>query len=443
MWPDSVFAVPVGSFQSPIPIIDKDPTTGPFFYVKVSQQWMNAVQGCLLQLILQTTWDTNDPATLNLAQMRAMSLLQLFTITTDQCPDDGKPVVIVESEYEMSLCEQLRFQDGKLQALCCGTWTDIAGQTPGLTTGGPTQPGGGLPQPQPGGGCQNYHGDMRASEGWNAPTGVSAGDIITVTATSGAASDAGFSRWTCPDGSSFFLGSCIGDTGSTDPSDPLPTTKHGALIVLINGVYYDPVSPITVPTGVSNVPLIFQRNAATLTGASGDYAFDFTVCNNQAGTFTHTFDFALSPSGFVNIINSSQTPDTQGAWTGGTGWTSTNSVVTGTGSDTNGIDIHIHLATPVTLNTATLTYSLTKGSIITGLTNGLYLDLAGANIAVATAASDTDPDGASKMFVIPPGTYSIDDIEFVLHTSFFTGGGTPGSGAALQLIVTGQGADPF
>jgi len=189
--------------------------------------------------------------------------------------------------------------------------------------------------------------------------------------------------------------------------------------------------------------VLFQINTASLSANQGDLAFDVTVCNNQTGSFTHTFNYAATTGGFAPIINSTQSPDTEGVWTPGSGWESTTSTVISSGFTTSGIDIHLHLSTPVTLNTAQLSYNLTKGSITPGLTNGLYLALAGANVATATHASDTDPDGTAKTLTVAPGSYSVDDIEFVLHDSFFSGGGSTGASLIYQLVVTGQGADPF
>lgn len=82
MIPDDENALPVSSFQFPIPVPADDPDAGTLLSVQFSADWQFMVIGCLMQLLEQTTWDTNDEATLNLAQARADMLMQLFMEAT-------------------------------------------------------------------------------------------------------------------------------------------------------------------------------------------------------------------------------------------------------------------------------------------------------------------------------------------------------------------------
>jgi hypothetical protein len=78
MYPDSPFAVPKGSFGSPVPVPDFDPDQYPTIAISINCQWLAYIRGALQQLLLQTTWKTDDPAVLALAQQRAFDLIAMF-----------------------------------------------------------------------------------------------------------------------------------------------------------------------------------------------------------------------------------------------------------------------------------------------------------------------------------------------------------------------------
>lgn len=79
MWPNSPFAVPTSSFKRPVPVPTSEPTTSPTTSVSLSCAWLPYVRGALQQLLLQTTWDTEDPALLALTQGRVWNLISLFS----------------------------------------------------------------------------------------------------------------------------------------------------------------------------------------------------------------------------------------------------------------------------------------------------------------------------------------------------------------------------
>src|SRR5947208_803476 len=89
MFPDSPFAVPRGSYQRPVPLVLVDPCSEPTVTVKINREWIPYMLGALKQLVLQATWDTNDPDALWLVQQRAMLLLSCVAQTLDGPNDDN------------------------------------------------------------------------------------------------------------------------------------------------------------------------------------------------------------------------------------------------------------------------------------------------------------------------------------------------------------------
>lgn len=295
MYPPSPYAVPVGSFQTPVALPTTDPLEGPFFYVGINCEWMPLIVGALKQLLLQATWATNDVNALQKVQGQVFNLIAQFNCATAPSLSDlcGLPGGSCE-ECEMCC---LRFQNGVLQQLVCGTWTDVPGQPTGGFQG-PSQPGAGSPQPPPDGGCKQYHAQLLGNGRWLAPTVVSTGDTIQVTGENGVTYNNVTLDWYCPDGSVFFAGVCTGIT-QLDGADPLPSVPHQKLIALIGSTYYDVgFSTFTVPSGHDNDPVTFQVNDDTLTDDAGSLSFDVEICNNQAGSFSHVFDFTKSPQGW-------------------------------------------------------------------------------------------------------------------------------------------------
>lgn len=311
-----------------MPLILIDPCDNPDLRLEFRHEWLPYVLGALKQLMLQSTWKTTNSHDLYVQQGYVANLLSCFAMATANLPC---PEPILESDYEMSLCEQLRIQDGKLQALCCGEWTDIPGQA-GFTLGGPDQQGDGAPQPAPGGGCQTYHAQFDAKSQYLVPTVVSAGDVLTFTNAKGSGHDGTVSPWRCPNGLTFFAGACIG-LGGTSGTDPAPSINHMALIAKIGSVYYPAYGgSITVPGGIANEQVIIFANDSNLLDNSGSYSVDVEVCNNATARFTHHFDFRLSPGPFI----AQQLGGTNNTtWVPGTGFTCS----TTTGLVSNGDNI--------------------------------------------------------------------------------------------------------
>lgn len=273
--------------------------------------YIAAFQGLLVELTYSKNWQRDGTHTA--AEVSRIWQTIIDGLQMGDCVPDC-PVAISESDYEMSICEQLRFHNGKLQGLCCGEWTDITGQA-GLV-GGPTQQGSGGQTPAPGA-CTTYHAQFAASSQYLVPALVSAGDVLTFSNANGAGQDGTVSPWHCPNGQTFFANACVG-SGGTSGGDPAPAIFHMRLVALINGVYYEADSGVvTVPGGVSNAQIIIQANDSTLSDNSGSYALDIEVCNNQATINSHTFDFAVGDGGFTIEANGG---DPGGVYVLGAGW---------------------------------------------------------------------------------------------------------------------------
>jgi len=85
MFPKSVFAHPVSSFNVPASIIDEEPGAGNLIPICINSHWIPYILGALEQLLLQTTWDTDDASVLALQQARVMDLIGLFDVANECC----------------------------------------------------------------------------------------------------------------------------------------------------------------------------------------------------------------------------------------------------------------------------------------------------------------------------------------------------------------------
>lgn len=275
------------------------------------QFYRAAFEGLLIELTYSKNWQRDaDHTAAIVSRVWEQALLNMSCEAVPPTPG------IQESDYEMSICEQLRFQNGKLQGFCCGEWVDIDGQE-GVPPGGGDQPGGGTEQP-PSGGCATYKAKMAANNKWYLPTVVSAGDTIAVTSADGAGNDGTLSPWRCPTGDTFFAGGCIGGTAGPSGGDPASAADHMEIVANIGGTWYRPLGGmITVPGGVSSAEVFFQVNDSDITDNAGSYTFSVEVCNNQAVINSHTFNFALSDGGFTVEANGG---DPGGEYVIGVGW---------------------------------------------------------------------------------------------------------------------------
>lgn len=85
MFGDNPFAIPISSFQRPVPLVLVDPDDEPDYNVCFRKEWLPYILGSLQQLWLQTTWDSDDPDAVALEQQRAKLLTQMFMTGCDVC----------------------------------------------------------------------------------------------------------------------------------------------------------------------------------------------------------------------------------------------------------------------------------------------------------------------------------------------------------------------
>lgn len=354
---------------------------------------------------------------------------------------DEITILIDEMGYEMSICEQLRFHNGKLQALCCGEWTDIKGQGDS-ELGGPDQPGGGAEQPQPGE-TVCYNAKLNGSGLWYLPTTVSGGDIIEINNPKGGWYDGSFSAWRCPNGDLFIAGECI-DTTFTDGADPLPAEPHMSLIANINGTFYPVLtgSPFTVPGGASGVPVTFQANDSVLTDNQGDISFEVCVTNTQPLAWSHVINFQVTQAGFVIFDNFSCSSGDWGDWTPGQGWTP--GVCLNGFTNYQNIGIRATFSQDVAFDTVKFVYDLTQGTHV-GSTNH-EVSIVSYDVADApTTRYDANPGPTGTAVQVgSTAGFTCRKLAFFVGLDSVDVPGTPdGSGKVYTLNVTGHGFDPF
>lgn len=304
MYPKSPYAVPVGSFRSPVAIPTTDPNEGPFFYIPVNCTWMPLIAGSLKQLLLQSTWDTDDPDALQAVQGKVFNLIASFNCATAQSLNSlcGSPSVSGGTEVEDCMGCCLKWVNGILSTKNCdGNWVPIEGVQPTIP------PGGGTPPP-PSGGCAQYHFSWEASSFRLVPPTVSSGDTLTLTGLQGVSFNEHTNRWYCPDGSRFFA-RCISGLTDVDDSAFSATLPVGSVMIgLTNDVanaqpqaITDPYwynitdgNPFTVPDGFTDAFVIIVVNTRDLPSNSGLMNADLEVCNNVPGSVDITYPVAGS-----------------------------------------------------------------------------------------------------------------------------------------------------
>jgi len=427
---DSGFASPVPAFPFPVALVNRDPDENPMVTVCFNRDWLPYVVTCLYQLTLQATWQTDDPDALNLVQARAMTLISNFIQGCNPPLPNAVPGADGGDEFMLrqnpdNPCELQTSVDG---VHWC-TWADLSLCKPAVQ-----QPGSGSEQPPPNGGQACYNAVMNASEQWNVPTVVNAGDQITFSNATGAGADGGIDGlWYCPNGQTFFAGACVGVPG-TKSADIANTIPHMRLIVNVGGTWYDAYNTsFTVPGGVANSPVIVQINDSTISDNSGSYRFDVCVTNNETGTWSHTFDFTTSDHGFVAAAG--------GVYSPGVGWIADDRYVDSNPQYYRMVQIAKSLPAR-TITSYGMKYDLTKGSYATAFLEALILADSGAfprDFVANPAASN-----GTGLTYQDTGTHaSITSLVFRVCSSVATTATYSGSATITSVTVTGTGTDPF
>lgn len=301
MFQDSPYAHPVGSFQFPVPIVDVDPGTGTPAVITVDCEWIPYIIGALKQLLLQSTWRTEDPEVLALQQQRVFNLIDLF-----QCAGAAGDMFDVRQNPFIS-CILEKTIDGGL------SWTPFADLSTcfnALSNGIYNPPVNGQPgNPQPiidTGFCTQFGLTVEANSFTLIPLSLIEGDTLSVKdgVMNGAWTDIAIFPvdWFCGDGTTFISG-CNPGTGGTLGTDPLPTANHMRLILVDpDGAYHDFGSgPFTVPAGITDGYWTFQANDDPISDNNGNVTFTLEICRD-ATTITYTAGSGPDHASFGAVI---------------------------------------------------------------------------------------------------------------------------------------------
>ena len=437
MFPDSDFAVPVGSFQAPVPRPQSDPTAGDLVYIGVNCEWLPYIAGALQQLLLQSTWQYDTTDELNKVQGQAFNLISLFNCVTaptltQVCGRLNGSEVTEEMPIRVDC-------DCNVFVTCCdGTEKQILTADQVRAAFAP-QPGAGSELPTPGK-CVQYHANMPGNGRWLLPGPVSTGDTLDVTGITGVTYDAGNLDWHCPGGDVFFAGFCSGVT-FTNGANPMPSVPEMKLIASIGGTFYDVIGGLfTVPSGVSNEPVTFQVNHADISGDGGALSFDVTVCNNQASSWSHTFNLLSNDGGFTNIDYPLHNPTA--AWSSGTGWEAIDCV------HLFGSGVYTILAIQKALAASTVTgFSMTYDSVLGANPSGDTTRVSLRNGSGDNFIINGAPESGTN--ITDSWTGSIAGVTEILLFPIFAfadAGGTCDSTPSITLksiTISGTGTDPF
>lgn len=221
----------------------------------------------------------------------------------------------------------------------CVTWNTLYDPTECIKLlGGQNSPGGGPAA----GDCNDTPVTIPGNGKVLLPFTLNDGDTIEATDIGGAWSD-GTALWTCPDGTPYILGACIGIPGLVG-GDPDATAFHMAIIAEIgSGLFVDLTQgPYTVPGGTGEVQVQLQANDSDLSNNFGSAQTNINVCRaeNVPGTWCYVFDFTTGDHDFVAFGGA------PGHYEPGEGWQNA--------AGSNGMAEHIALPFAVTVTKRTI-----------------------------------------------------------------------------------------
>jgi len=98
MYPDAPYAEGRGSFLRPVPLPHYGPSAEPTKTIIVACEWLPYIRGALQQLLLQTTWATDNPVFLTDIQGNVFNLIDLFS----ECPESELPFTC---DYDFTLSD--------------------------------------------------------------------------------------------------------------------------------------------------------------------------------------------------------------------------------------------------------------------------------------------------------------------------------------------------
>jgi len=423
-----------GSFQQPVPIPANRPGSPDFVQVCFNKDWLPYVLTCLFQLTLSTTWQAATQSDLMDAFQKANDLILIFQRSTAGCNGAGAGSAGASEDYMLrqnpdNPCELQSSVDG----ITWCTWADLSKCSPN------PQPGSGTIQPVTGG-CREFTFEIAPTSPWLLPVTVNAGDTVKVSLLDGAWSPSAFTEvWLCPDGNLFFAGFCVDGTQAFDGGAPMPTAPLNGTILFDGTNYYDvsaaanldtPVT-ITILPGVSNAQLIVRCNFHGGVEPAGTVKGSIQVCNNQLGTFDHTFDLSVSSHGWIGNTEAGVTP----SWLPG-GFVGAGFIDAGCGGSNDAVVGGIHLEMPVS---RLITEIRVKGNTSTnhGAGNGLRAIVidGGSPISLGLDSSVGNFD-----VTIPINLTAASELKIELNSICFASSPT----TQISLVeVRGAGTDPF
>lgn len=302
-----------------------------------------------------------------------------------------------------------------------------------------SQPGVGTPQPQPGL-CQTYHGLTGAAAPWYVPTTVSTGDTLELVFSSGAWNDGGEVAWRLSNGDQFFDGRNVGHP-VLNGSDPLPTEPHMAMLLNIDGSYYNVAAgPVTVPSGVSNAQVLVVPNDDVLTNNAGTITFDLKVCNNQAATYS--IDQTLDTFPYDWTTDIAGVSGTQSVWNAGEGWVDVpcDNLLGGSGRY-NIVWVHWVFAAPVNIQHFDMRYDAVVGDLADSGTNLVGIVQSGVTTNIF---DETPTTGDGQVKSIDGNWDNVSEIKILLFGSDHSDGTCPPTGSVKlhEIHLRGSGAAP-
>lgn len=289
--------------------------------VTFPSEWQPYILAALMQLTLQATWQGDQAAVID-AQGRAYAIIQTMQQASCDIPPFG---VGMEVETEMGLRVDC---DCRVFVTCCdGTEVELlTTKHPGAPVAG--QPGTGSNQAPPGGSATNCY-SLGAKASLALAQTVNSGDTLRFESLLGSWYDTTYLNiLKCPDGWFYINGACFQDV-ATIGTDPVTTVPHMALVVEIDGTFYDPLNldafgnpqDWVVPAGHSNSVVHVQANNSTLNTGEGDVTFCVKYINNATPTWARDFDYTTAPLGFLPC-DSVSIPGPRASWVAGSGWDS-------------------------------------------------------------------------------------------------------------------------
>jgi len=435
MYPDSPYAHPIGSFQRPQPIPTTDPDKGTQIKVCFSDVYLPYVLGALEQLLLQTTWDFETTAQLDLIQQRIFSLMYLF--------ETASPCVKTEqisggAEGDENMIRQNPDNPCILETSIDGTnWCKFADFSKCRPAS--NQPGTTHEIAEPGGGQACFPATLFANANVLLPAVVNTGDVLELTHADGAGSD-GTAAFFCPSGDVYFAGNCIASSAGLSGSDPASGVFHMGLIFVINGsVFLDATAgPVTVPSGVSNGTVTLQVNDGTLSDNFGSYQVEVCLTNNGATQWSHSFTPGRGLETWtIEVINAQDCA----VLTGSFEW-STADLTGGAGDQYRIVGIQKALASR-TITDWDIEYSLTLGSHDAGLALRASNDAAHVIEQDFTAVATGDHVHAT-WHGVQTGVTLLTLNQLVSSFSQAPGGGGfSGSATVHAITIAGMLTDPF